>query len=169
MAGFAPEEMQALSRIIDGLDYYQLIDVARGTNALDLNQAYNTISRNFHPDANRHLEPHLREAVGRISKRVTEAYAVLRDPRGREAYDRMLDSGEGIRLQLAQAKTSARKHATENEGSTPQARQYYSLAKTAMSQEDWAGAFRNLQTAITFEPSNAFFKEELDQVKAKLK
>ena len=42
-------------------------------------------------------------------------------------------------------------------------------AKTAMSQQDWNGAFRNLQTAITFEPSNAFFKEKLEEVKAKLK
>lgn len=169
MSGFAPSEIQALSRIIDELDYYQLIDVARGASVRDLKKAYYEISRNFHPDANRHLDPSLRSAVEQISKRITEAYAVLRDPSRREAYDRMLDGGDGVRLQLAQAKSSARKQAAENEGMTEQGRQYYSMAKTAMSQQDWSGAFRNLQTAVTFEPSNAFFKQKLDEVKAKLR
>lgn len=169
MSGFAPSEIQALSRIIDELDYYQLIDVTRGASARDVKKAYYTISRNFHPDANRHLDAELREAVGHISKRVTEAYAVLRDPGRREAYDRMLDEGDGKRLQLAQAKTSARKQATENEGTTPQGRQYYSLAKAAMDRDDWDGAFRNLQTAVTFEPGNAFFKEKLQEDKSKLR
>jgi DnaJ-class molecular chaperone len=169
VSGFAPSEIQALSRIIDELDYYQLIDVARGASARDVKKAYYSVSRNFHPDANRHLEQELREAVEQISKRVTEAYAVLRDPNRREAYDRMLDSGSGVRLQLAQAKESARKQAAENEGTTPQGRQYYSLAKTAMAQNDWNGAFRNLQTAVTFEPGNAFFKEKLEEAKQKLR
>jgi DnaJ-class molecular chaperone len=169
VSGFAPSEIQALSRIIDELDYYQLIDVPRGAGLRDVKKAYYAISRNFHPDANRSLEAELRDAVGNISKRITEAYAVLRDPGRREAYDRILDGGEGVRLQLAQAKTSARRQAIENEGATPQARQYYSLAKTAMSQGDWSGAFRNLQTALTFEPGNDFFKEKLEEAKAKLK
>ena len=169
MAGFAPSEIRALSRIIDELDYYQLIDVARGANARDVKQAYYAVSRNFHPDANRHLERDLQEAVNQISKRITEAYAVLRDPSRRAAYDRMLDAGSGHRLQLAQAKSSARKQAAENEGATPQGRQYFSLAKAAMAREDWSGAFRNLQTAVTFEPGNAFFKQTLDEVKAKLR
>ena len=167
MAGFAPSEIQALSRIIDELDYYQLIHVARGATARDVKKAYYTISRNFHPDANRHLDAELREAVGHISKRITEAYAVLRDPGRREAYDRMLEEGDGVRLQLAQAKTSAKKQAVENEGTTPQGRQYYNMAKTAMEQGDWDGAFRNLQTAVTFEPGNTFFKEKLEEARRK--
>jgi DnaJ-class molecular chaperone len=169
VSGFAPSEIQALARIIDELDYYQLIDVTRGANARDVKKAYYTLSRSYHPDANRHLDGSLRVAVEQISKRITEAYAVLRDPGRREAYDRVLDGGDGVRLQLAQAKNSARKQATENQGATPQGRQYYSLAKTAMTQQDWNGAFRNLQTAMAFEPGNAFFKDKLAEVKAKLK
>ena len=169
MSELAPTEIQALSRIMDELDYYQLMHIAPGSSAREMRQAYYASSRAFHPDANRHLEAELRQAVAKISKRVTEAYAVLRDPRRREAYDRMLDEGDGVRLQLAQAEASARKQATENEGRTPQARQYYRLAKTALAQENWPAAFRNLQTALTFEPDNIFFKERLDEVKAKLK
>jgi DnaJ-class molecular chaperone len=169
VSGFAPSEIQALSRIIDELDYYQLIDVSRGATARDVKKAYYTISRSFHPDANRHLEGELRDAVKHIAKRITEAYAVLRDPGRREAYDRLLDGGDGVRLQLAQAKDSARKQAVETEGTTPEGRQYYSLAKTAMDQDDWNGAFRNLQTAVTFEPGNVFFKEKLAEAKARLR
>ena len=107
------------------------------------------------------LPPELREVVAKISKRVTEAYSVLRDPRRRQAYDRMLDETSGKRMQLAEAKAEARRQAQENEGRTPQGRQYYALARAAMEREDWGGAARNLQTALTFEPDNAFFKERL--------
>jgi DnaJ-class molecular chaperone len=107
--------------------------------------------------------------VGRIAKRITEAYAVLRDPRRRQAYDRMRDAGGGARMQLAEAEAGARRQAQENEGRTPQGRQYYSRARADLAREDWAAAARNLQTALTFEPQNAFFKQTLEEVRARLK
>ena len=49
----APGEILALARIIEELDYYQLLDVRRDAGAGEVKRAYHARSRNFHPDANR--------------------------------------------------------------------------------------------------------------------
>jgi len=159
----------ALARIIDELDYYQLMHIERCANPRQVKAAFYASSRTFHPDANRHLEADLRGAVGEIAKRVTEAYSVLRDPRRRQAYDRMLDEERGLRMQLAQAEAEGGRQERENEGRTPQGRQYYKLARTAADRNDWSAVVRNLQTAHTFEPGNAHFKEELEAARKRLR
>ena len=83
MSSLPPTEIFALSRIVDELDYYQLMHVNRGASVREVKQAYYSTSRVFHPDANRHLDAELQNACALISKRITEAYAVLRDPRRR--------------------------------------------------------------------------------------
>jgi DnaJ-class molecular chaperone len=165
VAQLVPTEIVALSRIMDELDYYQLMHVQRGATVREVRGAYYATSRAFHPDSNRHLEPTLQNAVGQIAKRVTEAYAVLRDPRRRQAYDRMLDEGRGLRIQLAQAQAVGGRQARENEGRTTQGRQYFKLASAAREGGDWGAMARNLQTALTFEPDNEFFKEQLAEAK----
>ena len=159
MAQLAPPEIMALVRIMDELDYYQLMHIDREASGRDVKDAFYTSSRTFHPDANRHLEPELREAVAKIAKRVTEAYAVLRDPRRRQAYDRFLKGGEGLRIQPAE----------ENRGRTPQGRQFWSRAQADLERGDWAGAARNLQTALTLEPDNGFFRSTLDDLRAEIR
>ncbi len=166
----APSEIVALSRIIEELDYYQLLDVRRDAGAGELKRAYHASSRNFHPDANRHLEGELRAASHVIAKRITEAYAVLRDPRRRQAYDRSLENGAAIRMQLSDASAQAdRRTSQERGGRTPQGRQFFKLAETDIARSNWAAAARNLQTALTFEPDSALFKERLAQVKQALR
>jgi DnaJ-class molecular chaperone len=168
VSDLAPTEIQALARIMDELDYYQLMHVQRGATVREVKTAYYSTSRVFHPDANRHLAPELRDAVATITKRVTEAYAVLRDPRRRQAYDRLLDEGKGVRMQLAEAEAAAERQALENEGRTPQGRQYYKLAKANMERQNWEAAARDLQTAMTFEPDNAMLRERFTEVRKKL-
>jgi DnaJ-class molecular chaperone len=162
----APSEIVALARIIEELDYYQLLHLRRDASAGDIKRAYHTTSRTFHPDANRRLTGDTRHASKRIAMRVCEAYAVLRDPRRRQAYDRRLDAGSDVRLQLADAEAEAGRHATqERAGRTPQGRQFFRLAEKDLARRDHASAARNLQTALTFEPDNALFKAMLEKVK----
>ena len=167
MSQLAPTEIMALVRIMDELDYYQLMHVERGASGRDVKDAFYASSRSFHPDTDRHLEPTLRDAVDKIAKRVTEAYAVLRDPRRRQAYDRFLDGGDGLRIQLAEAEAGARRKAEEDQGRTPQGRQFWSRARQDIDRSDWAAAARNLQTALTFEPDNTFFRHCLAELRAK--
>ncbi|MEM7408616.1 MAG: DnaJ domain-containing protein [Myxococcota bacterium] len=163
----APTEIVALARIIEDLDYYQLLHLKRDAHGGDVKKAYHATSRTFHPDANRHLEGDLQEAAKVISKRVTEAYVVLRDPRRRRAYDAHLQSGDSNRLQLAEAQAQAGRRDVEERGATtPQGRQFFTRAQADIAKRDWASAARNLQTALTFEPGNAAIQQALTQVKA---
>jgi curved DNA-binding protein CbpA len=164
----APTEIKALARIIDELDYYQLLHLNPSASPRDIKLAFHSTSRVFHPDANRHLDADLRSAVGDIAKRVTEAYQVLRDARRRGAYDDQLESGGSSRIRLAKALTAGSRQDTETrQGRTPQGRQYFNLANMDAKRGDWAAAARQLQTALTFEPDNEFFKSELKAARAK--
>ena len=166
MASIAPLEIQALSKIMDELDYYQLLHLKAGASSTEIRRAYHATSRTFHPDANRSLEEGLREQCSNISKRVTEAYIVLRDPRRRKAYDHHLASGDGLRMQLAEARAAhAKQESEQRTGRTAQGKQFYQKATAAERAGDLATAHQHLQMALTFESDNALFKEELARLK----
>ena len=169
MSLLAPAELRALAKVLDELDYYELLEAQRGVSGPALREAYHAASRRFHPDANRHLEPELRGAVERIAKRVTEAYSVLRDPRRRKLYDERLASGSAERrLQLVESAAAASQRSREErEGRTPQGRRFFAQATADLARGDGAGAIRNLQMALTFEPGNPVFKEKLDSLRGR--
>jgi DnaJ-class molecular chaperone len=168
MSDLPPLEIKALARIMNELDYYQMLHLERGASSGQVRQAYYASSRTFHPDANRHLEPETLADCTAISKRVTEGYCVLRDPRKRRAYDERLHVEGGVRMQLAEAKAAEKKgNDAARRGKTEQGRQFHQKAAAAIVRSDWAAARNNLQMALTFEPANAFFKQELEEAKSK--
>lgn len=159
-------EVDALAKIIDELNYYQLLQVDPAVSSRNLKLAYYEISRTYHPDANATLEPEVRERCHRISKVMTEAYCVLRDPRKRKAYDEHLASDGGLRLQLAAARAAHAKTESEKRmGTTPQGKQFLLRAEQDMRRHNKAGAIQNIQMALTFEPNNVQFKELLDTLR----
>ena len=166
MSDLAPTEIKALAKILDEIDYYQLIHVSPTATPRLVKEAYYATSRAFHPDANRHLESELQSAVAKVAKRITEAYSVLRDPRRRQAYDRRLETGAGVRMQLAEAQAEAGRQSTEErQGRTREGRQYFNLALADLKRRDYLAAERHLRTALTFEPNNAVFKEQLASIR----
>ena len=166
MSDLARLEIQALVKIMDELDYYQLLQVEPDVSVRDLKLAYYKLSRTFHPDANRDLEPQILMGCHRISKVMTEAYCVLRDPRKRKSYDAHLDSGGGLRIQLAAARAAHAKTESEKRtGTTPQGKQFLLKAEEDIRRDNLSGAIQNLQMALTFEPGNAGFKELLEEIR----
>jgi len=169
MPDLAPTEITALAGILGELDYYQLLHLDSDAKLSDIKRAYHSTSRTFHPDSNRYQEPEVRRAIDEIAKRISEAYSILRNPRRRKAYDQQVAAKAGVRMQLAEAEAAGNRKQTEaREGRTPQGRQYFNLASASLRQEDFASAVRNLQTAVTFEPDNAYFKEQLTKTRKKL-
>jgi DnaJ-class molecular chaperone len=156
---------------MDELDYYQILHLEPTASQSDIKRAYFETSRVLHPDANRHLEEEVQVECMRISKRITEAYCVLRNPRSRTAYDaQRSQEGSGIRMQLADAKASHVKNDNEKrQGKTPQGRQFYQKAAAAIERKDNAAVISNLQMALTFEPDNSLFKDRLAEAKAEAK
>lgn len=165
----APTEIRALARLLEELDYYQLLHLPRDAGSAEVKRAYHATTRVFHPDANRSLEPELQDAVRQIAMRVSEAYSVLRDPRRRRAYDVRLSGQGGMRIQLSEASAEAgRQDETERNGRTPQGRRFFKMAQGDLLRREYAAAARNLQTALTFEPDNAYFREQLAKTRAKI-
>jgi len=167
--GGSLDEIRALARIIDELDYYVLLGVERKAPSHAVRLAYHAASRRFHPDAHRQLGDEVRAATERISKRVAEAYSVLRDPRRRLLYDERIERGgdANVRMPLVEANAEAGRRAAEDRGGkTPNGKRYFALAQADLARGDLVAATRNLFTALTFEPTNAFFKERLAELKA---
>lgn len=156
-------EIRALARILDELDYYELLGVEPGASAAGVRAAYHSAQRRFHPDARRAAAPETREAADRIARRIAEAYSVLRDARRRRLYDERREGAQAVpRIPLVQADAEAgRRAAQERSGRTPNGRRYFALASADLQRGDLGAAIRNLQTALTFEPDNAFFREQL--------
>ena len=167
-----PLEITALARIMDELDYYQLLGVDRKAASSEIRKAYHACSRSFHPDANRELPPDLLEDCGRISKRITEAYCVLRDARRRQAYDAKRDEGAdgSLRIQIAEARSAhveQRKAAAR--GSTARVGSSSPRPRRTRRRGNLASAISNLQMALTFEPANAGFKAMIEELKTRQK
>ena len=159
-------EIDALSKIIDELNYYELLQVEPTISSRNLKLAYYEISRTHHPDANSTLDDGAKETYHRISKVMTEAYCVLRDPRKRKSYDEQLASVGGLRIQLAAARAAhAKKDSEKRMGTTPQGKQFLLKAEQDMRLDNTPGAIQNVQMALTFEPNNAQFKELLETLR----
>jgi DnaJ-class molecular chaperone len=160
-------EVQALAGLVDELDYYQLLEIPRDAPASGVKRAYWAVTRRLHPDANRSLRSAEREALERISRRVSEAYQVLRDGRRRRAYDAQLAAGTGARIRLAEAEAQAEREALDHHlGRTPNGRRYFNLARSEIDRGDLTGAARSLRTALAFEPGNIYFRKKLEEVTA---
>jgi DnaJ-class molecular chaperone len=163
-------EVRALAKLVDELDYYQLLEVAPGAPASAIKQAYYAASRKLHPDANRHLAGPDAEALGRIAKRLSEAYQVLRDQRRRRAYDAQRSSAGSTRIPLAEAEARAEKQALDDYlGKTPNGRRYFGLARADLDRGDLASAARNMKMALTFEPTNEGFKKKAEEIRQALR
>ena len=161
-----PIELTALGRIVDELDYYEILSLRPDARASEIKRAYYDATRSLHPDVNRHLQANDLAECQRIAKRISEAYYVLRDPRQRKAYDAHRSDGGDPRLKLTELRSRLR--ATEapvRSGRTQEGRQFWERASEDLARRDWTRAIRNLQTALTFEPENELFRKTLGRTR----
>jgi len=67
--------------VADGRDFYEILGVPRSASQEEIQQAYRTLARAYHPDVN--SDPAAEDRF----KDISEAYAVLSDPQTRRRYD----------------------------------------------------------------------------------
>ena len=157
------------------MDYFQILKIEQSAPPAEIKKAFYQESRTYHPDRFFHLgDAAVKDAVGSIYKRITEAYYFLRDDNKRRKYLADITGTErATKLRFteaseAEAKAQVKKEQEEQIGTTPKGRQFYATAMGEYDRENWSGAERNFKMALTFEPSNPKYKERLNEVQQKM-
>ena len=168
-------EVEALAAALDQLDYFGVLKLPQGASPADVKAAYYRESRAFHPDRFAAVpDPRVRELVGRIYRRVNEAYTVLRDDRRRARYLADVSGPERAQklrfteVEEAQVKEEQKKKIEEQLGQTPNGRKFYATALLEIQAKRWDAALRALKSALMYEPANARFKEQVALVEREL-
>jgi DnaJ-class molecular chaperone len=158
-------EIRALDRMLDRLDYYKLFKVERRAQLPAIQQAYRDARRRFDPDSFLNAAPEVRAAVDRIARRITEGYLALRDPRRRSAYDAALQGG-AVRY-TAEIDDESQAQADEARGATANGKRFVAMADVEERKGNLKTALQHLKMALTFEPRNAALKARLERIQKK--
>jgi DnaJ-class molecular chaperone len=168
-------EVEALAAALDQLDYFGVLKVPQGATPAEIKAAYYRESRAYHPDRFAAVpDAAFRELVGKVYRRVNEAYTVLRDDAKRAKYLADVSGPERARklrfteVAEAEVKEEQKKKVEEQLGTTPNGRKFYSAALLEMGAQRWDAAQRSLKSALMYEPGNARFKEQLAEVEKHL-
>ena len=167
------DEAETLAQLLDQLDYFQVLKLEQTATPNEIKDAFHRESRVFHPDRFHALpDSPLKANVGRIYKRVTEAYVILRDDVARKKYIEDINGPERaskLRFTPAdeqEARERQKKAHEEQIGATPKGRQLFAQALKDVEMEKPEAAMRNLKMALTFEPGNQLFKDTLAEMEA---
>ena len=165
------QELEGRSAALESLDYYEVLRIPTSAGPAEIKAAYYRESRRYHPDRYAAVESaELRESIGRIYRRVNEAYTVLRDDVRRRKYLADVSGPERAqKLRFTEAEESEVKQEQKQKmeeqfGLTPNGRKFYAAALKEAEGKRWEAAERALKSALMYEPQNAKFKELLAQV-----
>ncbi len=166
-------EVIAIHRTLDQLDYYTILAVERHANRAQIQKAYHTRTRQFHPDRFfTSTDASLKTKAAAIHKRCVEAYMVLRNETKKREYDKQLKQTtskvESLRLKDA-GDVVQKKERSDIQIKNSQAKKFYTMAMTNLQQQDYNGAILNLQLALRAEPNNTFIQKRLQQAENKAK
>lgn len=157
-------QVKKIRAVLDQLDYYQLLRITPEATPQQIRAGYHQQARTFHPDRFHHLnEPELLADLTLISKRVTEAYVILRDPAKRAQYTENI-KGEKRATSLRYREShegEQRDKENARRGTTQQGRNLLEQALAAHRQGNKAAAIQSLKMALVYERDNAWFQELL--------
>lgn len=168
-------EVEALAGALDQLDYFGVLKLPQTATPPEIKAAYYRESRAYHPDRfAAYPDPAFRELVGKIYRRVNEAYTVLRDDRRRLKYVADLNGPDRARklrfteADEAQVKEEQKRKLEEQLGQTPNGRKFYAAALVELQAGRLEPALRALRSALMYEPGNARFKEQVAAIEKQL-
>src|ERR1700730_5275169 len=157
-------EARALAQVLEELDYFQILKIGQNASPGEINAAYYRESRAYHPDRFSTLPAgEMKDTIGRIYKRINEAYVCLREDTKRVKYlADVLGPERQKKLRFVEASEQELKKEQEV-GATPQARKFFMASLADMAAQRFASAERNFKMALTYEPSNPNFKAKRDE------
>lgn len=132
----------AMSRQLQTLDHYQVLDVPRAATRAQIMSAGDARRQEFDIAS---FPPIVRDSIVSIQRRIDESVEVLRDPVRRAEYDKLLHSRRGEGASSIQQRLTQRTIAEQN----------YAKAKELTLQGDYYGAIVLLKQAVNFVPDHA--------------
>jgi DnaJ-class molecular chaperone len=159
-------EAQALAQVLEELDYFQILKIGQQASPSEIKAAYYRESRSYHPDRFSTLPPgEMKDTIGKIYKRINEAYVCLRDDSKRTKYlADVLGPERQKKIRFVEASEQELKKEKEQEvGATPQGRKFFMAGLADMAAQRFAAAERNFKMALTYEPNNPNFKAKRDE------
>jgi curved DNA-binding protein CbpA len=128
-------------------------------------------SKRLDPDRYFHLpDGPVKENVYTISKRVAEAYVVLRDVQMRRFYDQQLQQSQHRILRYTEQSAQAHKQAKSEEiGKTDAGRRNYRQGMIELKRNNFSAAQRSFKTALAYEPDNELFQRMAQEAGAQIK
>ncbi|MCC7070430.1 MAG: DnaJ domain-containing protein [Deltaproteobacteria bacterium] len=167
-------QLQQLAATIDGLDYFQVLNLPNTAAGNQIRDSYYGLSRALHPDKFFHITDEVtKAAVHKIYKRVTEAYTILKDEKKRIKYLADIsgpDRAKKLRF-TEESETEQKEQAKQatKVAKTPKGEQLYQAALLDMKKSQWDKAYKGIQTAAMLEPSNSELKALLADLDKKRK
>jgi curved DNA-binding protein CbpA len=150
--------------VLGRMSYFELLDVGTDAGDDDVQRAFHGMAASLHPDRHRQgLTVGQRERLTIVYARIAEAYRVLRDAPGREAYRHAHPpaiAGEpAVAAELGDEEHLARLH--------PKAQSLYRRAQAALRTGDRTSALLNLRMALAANPTSTWLRAALDRVEGK--
>ena len=166
--------LKGLAGTIDGLDYFQVLNVPSTSSGQQIRDSYYALARALHPDKFFHIDDvATKDAVHKIYKRVVEAYMVLKDEKKRIKYVADISGpARAQKLRYTEESEAEQKEAAKlavKVAKTPKGDQLYQTALLEMKKSQWEKAYKTIQTAVMFEPANADLKALLADLDKKRK
>jgi curved DNA-binding protein CbpA len=152
-------EIETLHELLDDLDYYRLLLVARTAALHEIEAAFRAQTKALHPDHFFKLDDaDVKAKAQEIFRRVNEAWRTLKDPALREAYDREIKKTGGVRMSTAQREVAERAkrqaHDVSEIAKTPNGKRHWTMALSDLAAKNLKGAVLNGEIALKYEPNN---------------
>ena len=167
-------QLQQLAASIDGLDYFQVLNLPATSAGNQIRDSYYGLSRALHPDKFFHIDDEATKlAVHKIYKRVTEAYTILKDEKKRLKYVADISGPDRMKklrfTEESEAEQKEQQKLATKVAKTAKGEQLYQAALLDMKKSQWDKAFKSIQTAAMLEPGNAELKALLADLDKKRK
>lgn len=167
-------QLKALAGNIDGLDYFQVLNLSTGASGPQIRDSYYALARALHPDKFFHIpDEETKAAVHKIYKRIVEAYTILKDEKKRIKYVADVSGPDRMKklryTEESEAEQKEQQKLAVKVAKTPKGEQLYQAALLEMNKSQWEKAYKNIQTAVMFEPANAELKVMLADLDKKRK
>jgi len=132
----------ALSRQLNSMDFYHLLDLPRAATRAQIIQAAEDMRKRYDPATYPAI---VRDAVAAIVRRIDDALLIFRDPIQRQEYDKLLGQRTSRGIEDLQKRVTQRSIAEQN----------FAKARELSIAADYYGAIVLLKQAVQFAPDHA--------------